>query len=258
MVTDDSAGLETPGAETPPVPPPRPRRRWLRRALAIAAIIVAIPVSVPLLLVPVYAFVDPISTAMLTRYLTGHPVDRRWVPIDSVSDRLKAAVVMSEDGQFCRHWGVDLGALRDEVGVWWRGGEPRGASTITMQVARNLFLWNDRSVLRKALEIPIAVYLDLVLSKRRVMELYLNTAQWGPVGEFGVEAGTRRAFGTGSDQLSWADAALMAASLPNPLLRRPDRPTAHMQSVADVIERRAREAARNIGCLYASGSVALE
>ena len=257
MVTNDTAGPDRPVGEAPP-PPPHLRRRWLRRALAIVLVLVALPVSVPLVLVPVYAVADPISTAMLTRYLTGHPVDRRWVPIDSVSDRLKAAVVMSEDGQFCRHWGVDMGALREEVGVWWGGGEPRGASTITMQVARNLFLWNDRSVLRKALEIPIAVYLDLVLSKRRIMELYLNTAQWGPVGEFGVEAGTRRAFGIGSAEVSWAEAALMAASLPNPLLRRPERPTAHMQSVADVIERRARGAARNIACLYASGDVVLE
>jgi monofunctional glycosyltransferase len=250
MAQEESVAPES--AESPSPPPPR--RRGLRRLLlVVVAAAIAIPIAIPLVLVPVYAFVDPVSTSMLRRYLTGHPVDRQWVAIDQVSDRLKASVVMSEDGQFCRHHGVDLGALRDEIGVWWDGGKPRGASTITMQVARNLFLWNDRSLLRKALEVPLALYIDLVLSKRRIMEIYLNTAQWGPVGEFGVEAGTRRAFGAGAAALSWERAALMAASLPNPLLRRPEKPGPHLRRVARVVEARARQAERNTACLRPPG-----
>ena len=249
MSQEESVAPES--AESPSPPPPK--QRGLRRLLLVVAAVVAVPIVIPLVLVPVYAFVDPISTSMLRRHLTGHPVDRHWVAIDQVSDRLKASVVMSEDGQFCRHHGVDLAALRDEIGVWWDGGEPRGASTITMQVARNLFLWNDRSLLRKALEVPLALYIDLVLPKRRIMEIYLNTAQWGPVGEFGIEAGTRRAFGAGSGSLSWQRSALMAASLPNPLLRRPERPGAHMLRVAQVVEERARQAERNTTCLRPPG-----
>lgn len=249
MSQEESVTSET--AEVPATPPPAPppRRRGWRRPLLLLAAVLAIPLLVPLLLVPVYAVVNPVSTSMLQRYLTGHPVDRHWVGLDEVSDELKTAVVMAEDGQFCRHHGVDLGALREEIGVWLDGGTPRGASTITMQVARNLFLWNDRSFLRKALEIPLAVYIDLVLPKRRIMEIYLNTAQWGPVGEFGIEAGARRAFGTGADKLGWERAALMAAALPNPLLRRPENPGPHLRRVARVVEERARQGARFVTCL---------
>ena len=258
MASEDTAGSEPSEAEAPTPPPPRPRRRWWRIVLVAIALVVAVPVAVPLILVPVYGFVDPVSVSMLRRHITGHPVDRDWRPLDQISDRLKASVTMSEDGQFCRHWGVDIGALRGEIDVWLSGGVPRGASTITMQVARNLFLWDDRSIVRKVLEIPIALYVELVLPKPRIMEIYLNVAQWGPVGEFGVEVAARRAFGKGAEALSWNEAALLAAALPNPFLRRPERPGPHMQSVAEVIERRAREAARNIGCLYSSGGVVLE
>src|SRR5690606_24328442 len=146
-------------------------------------------------------------------------------PIGQISDRLKAAVVMSEDGQFCRHWGVDVGALRAEVEKMLAGREFRGASTIPMQVARNLFLWNAPSFLRKGLEVPLAFYLDLVLSKRRIMEIYLNVAEWGPDGEFGVAAGAQAAFRVGVEALSWERASLLAVTLPNPVRRRPANPT---------------------------------
>jgi len=229
-------------------------RRWLKR-LGVA---LGLVVLVPLLLVPLYGFVAPISIPMLERYLTGRPVIRDWQGIDQVSDRLKAAVVMSEDGQFCRHWGIDLGALRAELRDLMNGESPRGASTITMQVARNLFLWNDRSYLRKALEIPLALYIDLVLPKRRIMEIYLNIAEWGPNGQFGIAAGTQTAFGTGPESLSWGRAALMAVALPNPVLRLPARPTRHVQRVAEIVEARARQGANRIGCLYPSGRVSLQ
>jgi len=183
------------------------------------------------------------------RTLTGQPVVRDWRRLDQISERLQAAVVMSEDGQFCRHWGVDLGALRAEVDAVLAGEKARGASTLSMQVARNLFLWNGRSYVRKALELPLAVYLDLVLSKKRILEIYLNIAEWGPAGEVGIGAGVRRAFGQGADAFSWRNAALLAVTLPNPHVRLPAEPSGAMVRVAGIVEKRARKGAGNLRCL---------
>ncbi|AKR57424.1 peptidoglycan transglycosylase [Devosia sp. H5989] len=217
--------------------------------LWVLGLVIALPVLVPLVMVPVYGVVDPMSLPMIRRYFTGHPVDRIWMPIDAISLPAKASVMMSEDGQFCRHWGIDVGALRDEFRIWREGGEPRGASTITMQVARNLFLWNNRSFIRKGLEIPLALYIDLVLPKKRIMEIYLNIAQWGPVGEFGIEAGTQRALGKSAADLDWHEASLMAVALPNPRLRKPGSPSAQLLKVAQVVESRARLAGSRTDCL---------
>src|SRR5690606_30413529 len=192
-------------------------------------------------LTPVYLVVDPVSVPMLERYVTGRPVVREWRDLADISDRLKASVILSEDGQFCRHWGVDFGALRDEVQNFMAGEDARGASTITMQVARNLFLWNGQSVVRKALEVPLAFYIDLVLPKKRIMEIYLNIAEWGPEGQFGVAAGARRAFGIEPQNLDWRTATLLVTALPNPLLRQPARPSAGMLRIAGIIEARVAQ-----------------
>lgn len=220
--------------------------------------LLAIIVAVPLILTPIYAVVDPVSVPMLERYVTGQRVVRDWRPIEEISDRLKASVIVSEDGQFCRHWGVDLGALRDEVENVLAGEPFRGASTISMQVARNLFLSNQQSLMRKTFEIPLAFYLDLVLSKRRIMEIYLNIAEWGPHGEVGVEAGAEAAFGADADALSWERASLLAVTLPNPLLRRPAEPTNRLRRVAQLIAARTRQYGERAGCLAASGRLELE
>jgi monofunctional biosynthetic peptidoglycan transglycosylase len=232
----------------------RPIARWLRAIAWVLVLLVAIPV----VLTPIYAVVNPVSVPMLQRYTTGQPVISTWRPIEAISDRLKAAVVMSEDGQFCRHWGVDVGALRGEIEKFLSGQEFRGASTITMQVARNLFLVNAPSVVRKAAEIPIAFYLDLVLSKRRIMEIYLNIAEWGPDGRFGAEAGAQAAFGASADALSWERASLLAVTLPNPIVRRPARPTAGLRRIARIVEARTREFGARAGCIGGAGGLALE
>lgn len=228
-------------------------KRGLWRAIRVVAIVIICLIAVPIVLVPVYALVNPVSVPMLSRYLTGQPVTRTWQPISEISDRLKASVIMSEDGQFCRHLGIDVTALKAEFDAWRSGETPRGASTITMQVARNLFLWNGRSYVRKALEVPLAVYLDLVLTKRRIMEIYLNIAEWGPNGEFGIAAGTAAAFGTDADAFSWERASLMVTALPNPHLRLPARPSRGLQRVAGIVEQRARAVGSRIDCLYQSG-----
>lgn len=230
----------------------RQRARGLARALLAACVLALL---VPLVAAPLYRFGEPVSTTMLARIATGQPVTRIWRPLDTMSDRLKASIVSSEDGQFCRHSGVDVKALSHEVDAMLKGGTPRGASTITMQVARNLFLWNGRSVVRKALEIPLAFYLDLVLPKRRILEIYLNIAEWGPEGQFGVEAGAEAAFGIDADAFSWRQAALLTAALPNPHVRLPGRPGPRMRAVAGIIEARAKRMSPYLTCLYANGSV---
>ena len=223
---------------------------WLARAALLL-------IAVPVVLTPVYLVVDPVSVPMLQRYLTRQPVVREWRDIDAISDRLKASVIMSEDGQFCRHWGVDIAALRDEVTDLFAGKPVRGASTITMQVARNLFLWNGESYIRKGLEIPLALYIDLVLPKQRIMEIYLNIAEWGPDGQFGVGAGAEAAFGIEPDALSWSAAALLTTALPNPLLRLPGRPSANQQRIAAVIESRAQQYGARADCVGQNGKLVL-
>jgi monofunctional biosynthetic peptidoglycan transglycosylase len=235
----------------------RRKAKGIWRVLRPIAFALAVLVAIPIVLTPVYLFVDPVSVPMLERYLTGRPVDREWRDIGYISDRLKAAVILSEDGQFCRHWGVDLGALREEAQNFIDGKEARGASTITMQVARNLFLWNGQSLVRKALEVPLALYIDLILPKRRIMEIYLNIAEWGPEGQFGVAAGARRAFGIVPQDLDWRTATLLVTALPNPMLRQPARPSAGMLRIAAILERRVAEYGERANCVGEGGRLSL-
>ena len=190
--------------------------RWIVRLALLVALLGAGALALQ-------SAIHPVSTLMLARWLTGEPVDRRWVPLSAVSPRLVASVVLSEDGQFCREHGVDLGALR-EVIADSDGAPSRGASTITMQVAKNLFLWPGRSYVRKALEIPLAVLLDAAWGKRKVLEAYLNVAEWGD-GVFGIEAASQRDFRVPASALTARQAALLATALPNPVLRNAVRPS---------------------------------
>lgn len=228
-------------------------RRQIWRGVRVCILVICILVAIPLVLTPLYAVVHPVSVPMVTRFVTGQPVTRHWRDLDQISDRLKAAVVSSEDGQFCRHWGVDVTALRNEIEAVLAGEPARGASTLTMQVARNLFLWNSRSFVRKGLEVPLAIYIDLVLPKKRILEIYLNIAEWGPNGEFGIEAGAQAAFGMDSNSFTWSQATLLAASLPNPHVRLAARPSSGMRRVAGIVERRAQRAGSRIACIFADG-----
>jgi monofunctional biosynthetic peptidoglycan transglycosylase len=235
----------------------RRKRGRVRRVVKWTALAIGVIIAIPVVLTLVYRFVNPLSVPMLERYATGRPVVREWRAIDDISDRLKAAVILSEDGQFCRHWGVDFGALRDEVEDFMAGEGARGASTITMQVARNLFLWNGQSVVRKALEIPLALWIDLVMPKRRIMEIYLNIAEWGPDGQFGVAAGAMFAFGTEPQNLDYRTATLLVTALPNPLLRRPGRSSASMERIAAIIEQRVKQYGERASCVGDGGQLAL-
>lgn len=205
--------------------------------------------AAPFLLTLVYAVVPPVSTLMLARWATLRPVARDWVPLDRISPVLPRAVLVSEDAAFCSHHGVDWGAIRLVMREGGADGPGRGASTIAMQVAKNLFLWQGAAYIRKPFEIVLASWIDLVWTKRRVMEVYLNIAEWGPGGVFGAEAGARRAFRVGADRLNARQAAQMAAALPNPILRDPKRPSARARTHATIVASRARAAATLAKCL---------
>lgn len=204
-------------------------RRLLARALAAVILVVLAYAAAVLALGAAYRVVTPVSTLMLARWATLRSAERAAVPLEAVAPAVPLAVVASEDARFCLHRGVDWDALREVVED--EDGPSRGASTVPMQVAKNLFLWPGRSYLRKGLEIPIALYLDLVWPKRRMMENYLNIAEWGP-GVFGIEAAARRHFGKSARDLSRQEAALLVAALPNPILRNPGRPSARHRNLA--------------------------
>lgn len=222
-------------------------RPFLRRALLAVAALVALPY----LLIVLYAlpFVHPVSTLMLSELVLLRGYDRRWVDFEDISPNVVQAVMMSEDGQYCAHFGVDWGQMRGVVEDALDGAPTRGASTISMQTAKNLFLWNGRSFVRKALELPLAIAADLVWSKRRMLEIYLNVAEWGP-GIYGVEAAARHHFKTSASKLTRRQAALLAAALPNPFTRVASKPGRGMKRIAAVIERRARSSGEYIKCLY--------
>ena len=188
----------------------------MRRAVR-AAFVAGVALTVFVLsLIVAYRWVNPpMSTLMLGQWLTGTRITQRWVPIERMSPYLYRAVITSEDGRFCRHYGVDWGELEAAI-ERARDGIPRGGSTISMQVVKNLFLWPSKSYVRKAIEIPLTYAIELAWPKRRILEIYLNIAEWGP-GIFGAEAAARYHFGKPAALLNAGQAALLAVSLPNPL-----------------------------------------
>ena len=213
----------------------------MRRLVRTLIIVVLAVLLVPYVIAPFYRFIMPVSTPMLWRWATGKRVVHIAVPLNRIAPALRLAVIVAEDGSFCRNRGVDLGAIREAMQQSDELGEARGASTITQQTAKNLFLWEGRSFIRKALEFPLALWLNLVLPKRRVLEIYLNIAEWGPNGEFGAEAGARWAFGKSARDLAPPEAAELAAILPNPVHRSARIPSVLVRRLAALYERRSLE-----------------
>lgn len=187
-----------------------------------------------------------VSTLMIAQRLSGKAVTRAPVTLNEVSPNLVAAVLMSEDAQFCVHNGVDWDALHEVMSD--PDGPSRGASTITMQTAKNLFLWPGRSYVRKGLEIPAALALDAVWSKRKILDAYLNVAEWGD-GIFGAEAAARFYFRKPAAQLTAREAALLASALPNPHLRNPARPTRVQREHAATVLARMKTSEHWLSCL---------
>ena len=192
-----------------------------------------------LILLVVFRFVDPpVSSRIVQQRLAGQDIIQDWVSLENISPQIIRAVLLSEDGRFCQHWGVDF----DEMQAAFdraKDGVPRGASTISMQVIKNLFLWPSKSYLRKAIEIPLTFAMELVWPKRRIMEVYLNIAEWGP-GIFGVEAASQFHFNKGASRLNEREATQLAVALPNPYTRDAGDPGPRTQRLAEDIQARMR------------------
>jgi monofunctional biosynthetic peptidoglycan transglycosylase len=189
------------------------------RIVKTLLLVAVIALAVPYVLAPLYRTGHPVSTLMAWRSLTGAPMQRQWIDLVAMSPYLPRSVVAAEDAHFCKHHGIDWGALREAIDDAKEEGALRGASTITQQVAKNLFLWQGRDPIRKVLEFPLALWIDFVLPKARILEIYLNIAELGPQGQFGAEAGSAYAFGKSAANLTPREAALLASILPNPIKR---------------------------------------
>ncbi len=186
---------------------------------------VAVAVLVTVAMVMLLRWVPPPSSAfMLQQRLSGVAVDYRWVPMDRVSPHAALAVIASEDQNFFDHWGVDLKAIADAIEDNRKRKRPRGASTISQQVVKNLFLWPGRSYVRKGIELYFTLLMEMLWPKQRILEVYLNIAEMG-TGVFGAEAAGQRFFHKPAARLNRREAATRAAVLPSPRRMFADRPS---------------------------------
>ena len=220
-----------------------PFRDWKairRRSIRICLMILALVILVPPTLVLVYRdFSVPITPLMVVRLLEGEGIRKDWVPLKRISRHLPAAVIALEDTTFCEHAGFDWAAMFDAAAGYVRGEKLRGGSTITMQTAKNVFLWPSRTMTRKAFEVPFTAMIEWTWNKRRIMEVYLNVIEFGP-GIYGVEAAARAYFGKSARTLTPREAALLAAILPSPRRWSPRRPSRFVERRANLAMYRAR------------------
>jgi monofunctional biosynthetic peptidoglycan transglycosylase len=230
---------------------PEKARDRLRRYGRNAALTFGILALYPLVFTLIYAVVPPpISNVQILRLFTGNGLTKDWVSLDEMSPHLARAVVTSEDARFCEHHGVDWVEVQGVVEDAFDDDEGpiRGASTIPMQAAKNLFLWDGRFAIRKILELPVAMWMDLIWSKRRMMEVYLNIVEWAP-GVYGAEAAARHHFKKPAAKLTRREAALLAAVLPNPIKRQAGKPSKRVNSAANRILARMAGMAPYLTCL---------
>ncbi len=229
----------------------RDRHPTLVKGLRIAAIALAVFLALPYIFILIYRFVDPpISALMLRHALLGHEIRHQWVDFDAISPNLATAAIIAEDARFCSHWGVDWGAVGEVLDDLEIGETPRGASTIAMQTAKNLFLWPEQIYIRKVLEVPLAYFMTLVWPRQRIIEIYLNIAEWGP-DVFGAEAAAEDHFGKSAASLSRREAALLVAALPNPYIRNAGRPGPKTRRLASRIQSRVNREAQDASCVFA-------
>lgn len=220
----------------------------LRTTLRYAALAALAYVVLVAILIVAYVWINPPATTLiLAQRAGGQPIRQTWMPLERISPNLVRAVVMSEDARFCSHGGVDWKEIEQAL-EQAQDGIARGGSTISMQVAKNLFLWPSKSYLRKALEIPETLAMEALWNKRRMLEIYLNIAEWGP-GIFGAEAAAQYHFRKPAIRLTEAEAALLAVALPNPIQREAGRPNTQMQRMAQVIQGRMRGSAPYTKCI---------
>jgi monofunctional biosynthetic peptidoglycan transglycosylase len=226
------------------------RRRSPLRLLALGVVWAGLALLTLFIgLVALYAVARPVSTLMLARMIEGKTYQRQYAPLKTIAPAALAAVIASEDASFCDNGGVDWGALREVLSGAGEHGPSRGASTITMQTAKNLFLWPGRSKIRKGIEIGMALVMGEAWSKARTLEIYLNIAEWGE-GIYGIEAAAQLYFHKSASQLNPHEAALLATALPNPILRNPAHPSPMQRRLAAGLEAKAHEGADLLKCLH--------
>ena len=224
----------------------RPSRRPVTRLLARAAVLW---VAAPLALIVVFRFVPvPMTPLMVIRSIQGHPLRHQWTSYEHISLALPHALIAAEDNRFCEEMlGFDVAALRGQVDAWEDGRRPRGASTITMQTAKNLLLWPGRDPIRKLIEAWLTPQIALLWPKRRILEVYLNIVEFGP-GIYGAEEAARWFFHKPAAELTPREAAQLVSVLPRPLgwVAAPAGPYVRMR--AAVIERRTEQIGGLFGC----------
>ena len=210
----------------------------------------AVIAIIPFALIALYASpaVKPVSTLMLGRWANFQYVSRQWVDLKDINPVLVHSVMMSEDAKFCAHNGVDWSALNSVIDDAIVGEKTRGASTLSMQTIKNLFLWPGRSYVRKALELPLALAADKVWSKKRMMEIYLNIVEWDE-GIFGIESASLHYFRRSAKNLTAEQSALLAVTLPNPKYRNPAKPGKTLSRLAANIKKRAYQSGAYVGCI---------
>ncbi len=217
-----------------------PALRVSVRALTVVARVFVIGVALSVVLVGIGRFALPPGTAlMVQRGFEGEDVRRDWVSLDEVSPHLVRAVIAAEDSKFCSHAGFDGEAIREALGEAQNGERPRGASTITQQTAKNVYLHPAGGYVRKGVEAWFTIWIETAWSKRRTMEAYLNVAEWGD-GLFGAQAAAQTRFGKSAADLTRREAALLAAVLPNPHRWRVDPPGPYVSRRAGTLQARMR------------------
>ena len=216
------------------------RRKRYGLFLTIVTVLFVAFVIMPVTWVGAYLFIDPPSNVLMTqRAAQGQTITRYVVPINRVSPHVIRSVIAAEDANFCTHDGFDIEAIQNAMDSNAQGGRRRGGSTISQQVAKNLFLWPESTWLRKGLEVYFTALIEFMYPKRRIMEHYLNIAEWGD-GHFGIEAAARARFGVSAADLSPLQAARLAAVLPSPNRWRADAPGPYVRRRAATIVQRAR------------------
>lgn len=207
------------------------RRRWrpLRRLLVWLRWFMLRVLLLMAVLVAIYGLINPPTTWTIVAESRTYPIkSRQWAGMDEIAPIMARSVVAAEDANFCLHWGFDMAEIRKVIA----SGSSRGASTLSQQTAKNVFLWQKRSWGRKALETAFTPMIEALWSKRRILEIYLNVAEFGP-GIFGVTAAAREYFGTTPDKLTPVQSARLAAILPAPKSRSPHQASRRSRSIAD-------------------------
>ena len=205
-------------------------RRFLHYVGMTLLIIIALSVLMPI----VYRWINPpVTLLMLSRKVKDHaPIEKKWVPIESISPYLVTASVAAEDNNFLGHRGFDWGAIQKAIDERESGKRKRGASTISQQTAKNVFLWPKQSWLRKGCEVYFTFMIETFWSKERIMEVYLNVIEMGD-GIYGAEAASQHYFGKSANNLTRQQACLIAASYPNPRYFNPGKPSSYLNGRAN-------------------------